>query len=127
MVYLIMPGDIIVKPKPELTVYMAMTRVTPYGIKAKGPDPIQKGNRVVTKTASWSITAWRWVLVAGRLSRRTELLTLETPHKSGIADLEWYPLTFAPSEIKTILSTRGHNFWRCRGRQLVGYSSKPKP
>ena len=76
----------------------------------------------------WTVSGWNWEITHGQLSRHQEVLELRiNPSATELFDvtsLEWYPLQYAPEEIKSLLRKRGHTYWQCRERRFVGYSDQ---
>ncbi|KAI0475739.1 hypothetical protein GGR56DRAFT_433186 [Xylariaceae sp. FL0804] len=74
----------------------------------------------------WTVMGWNWSFNGGRLCENSISVQLYiNPHTAGDVDinsLDFYPLKYARDETKELLLKRGHNFWRCRQRQFVGYS-----
>ena len=77
----------------------------------------------------WRLSAWRWEF-DGSFIRKYENLNLKLPANGmdeiAIADLDVYPLRFAPQSIVTQLQERGQTFWKCRKRRFVSYTEHDK-
>ena len=134
MEYLFKPDDVVVsRSGDDLSGYVLQSWPT-YDKVWPRPELGKPGNNTHNAQPSkngfqhhWSMPSWFWEF-NGEFGRRDDDIKIKLPgDETGeidIAELNVFPIQFAPQNIVTKLQQRGQTFWKCRKRRFVSYTEK---
>ena len=129
--YLIKPGDVLLSRLNKDTQQAHMAVTWPLYESYTTP-PARQERQMQHNTNSrswrWTIKTWNYDFVGqfyrNNTSEALELLVTNLEDEVRMADLNFFPLKFAPKSVRDKLDARGRRFWSCRNRQLVSYEGK---